>query len=96
MLVKNIQTPGNSFRELVQFNGEGLGCGGKRGIYATGEVAGISRGTGLWDCVQLARAGVLEDASPTQGLLGGGRGVRDLTRSNKERDLIIVRALNSY
>lgn len=48
------------------------------------------------DCVQLVRAGVLEDVSPTQRLQGGGRGVRDLTRSNKERDLIIVRALNSY
>lgn len=58
-------------------------------------MAGISRGQ-VVDCVQLARAGVLEDASPTQGLQGGGRGVRNLTRSNKERDLITVRALNSY
>lgn len=64
---QGIRTLGNSFRELVRFNG------GEEGVFnAPGEVDGL--GQGRYAHAQLTRSGVLEDASSAYSRVGRPRG----------------------
>ena len=61
-------------------------------------MARVSGARYVWLCttVQLARTGVLEDASSPAYTWVVGCLCRDLIRSNKECSLITVRVINSY